>query len=347
MNKESYIEALKEILLRETNRVNAAKIIEYYEQYFDDGHDLGKTDEEMRLELGEPEVLAKEVLAGMQLKTCDLFESEDHVRMIDMTLIDIRVHLVFSNRNVFSVTYQGFEDYDPQMLKVDYISNHLRIVQKADRVMQWRQNEKPYLLVELPQNYKGKLLVETRDSRIIVDGKDIETKGRLHLNSKHGRIECNELACRDILVTTEDGRVKINACHIKTVYVESAKGLIEMERSRIRYFQAKSQEGRIEVDDSRIELAELETGTERIVVDESWVDDCRMESDEGRIYYALSDPSKGLHLDLLSRHGKAFVNGKQISKGVLVIKDLKPKKKEKRYLNVYARTASGRIEIMH
>lgn len=347
MNKESYLQALSQALIGKTTSINAGKIMEYYEQYFDDGVDLGKTEAQIAEELGAPKILAEEVLAGMQLKACDIFESSEHVRMIDMTLIDIRVHLIFSEREVVSITYQGIDEYDPQLLSVEYISNHLRIIQKADRVMQWRQNQKPYLLVELPQTYKGKLLFETRDSRIIVDGKAHETRGQFHLYSKHGRIECDSLVCKDAEIATGDGRIELTRCQLKTVNLESLGGRITVDKSRMKYLLAKSQAERIEINRSHIELAELESVTGRIVVNDSWVDDCRMESDDGRITYTLFDNTKGLHLDLLSRQSKVMINGKQVAKGILLVKDLKPKKKEKRYLNVYARTSSGRIEIEH
>ena len=80
---------------------------------------------------------------------------------------------------------------------------------------------------------------------------------------------------------------------------------------------------------------------------ESFIDDCRMQNESGRIYYELTSSTNGLHLDLLSRQGKVSVNGEKLPKGILAIKDIKIKKKEKRYLNVYARTSSGRIEIIH
>lgn len=351
MDKANYLDELQKALEGKTSQINAEKILEYYEQYFDDALDVGKSLDEIVRELGDPSELATEVLAGMQLKACDLFVSSENVRMIDISLLDIRVHLVFGERNEVSVTYQGSDEYNPDLLNVEYKTNHLRIFQRASRVMPWdgasSKSEKPYLLVELPKTYKGKLLVKTRDSRIIVDGKYYETNVHFHLYSKNARIECNEVFCRDIEATTENGRIKISKCEIKTVTLESHAGRIEIEKSRIRYVQAKSHDARIVVSKCRIELAELENVEGRIINNESLIDDCRMQNEDGRIFYILANSNDGLHLDLLSRQGKVIVNGDKLQKGNPSIKDLKPKKKENHYLNVYARTSTGKIEIIH
>lgn len=351
MNKDIYMEALKQAFADRVSEVASEKILEYYEQYFDDALDIGKSIEEIVEELGDPEVLASEVLSGMQLKACDLFTSEENVRMIDISLLDIRLHLVFSERNEVSVTYQGSDEYDPNLLNVEYISNHLRIVQRANRVMQFQNiqsnDQKPYLLIELPKIYKGKLLLKTKDSRIIVDGKNFETKVHFHLYSKNARIECNELICRDVEAATESGRIKMNKCTMKMMDLESHEGRIELDKCKVNYVQARSYDGRIQISKSQIELAELENTNARIIINESVIDDCRMQNDDGRIYYVLLENNDGLHLDLLSRQGKVTVNGEKLPKGILAIKDIKPKKKEKRYLNVYARTSTGRIEIIH
>lgn len=348
MNKESYLDALYNALKNKTKEVNAQKIIEYYEQYFDDNFDLGKTEEDIVSELGTPETLADEVLAGMQLKAQDLFSSTELVRMIDLTLIDIRVHVVFSEREEVAITYQGIENYNPDLLSVEFISNHLRINQKANRVMQWPSNNiKPYLLVELPKGYKGKLQFVTRDSRIIVDGKNYQTRVRFHLRSKGGKIECNELSCRSVDIATREGRIKMAHCTMETMQLESLSGRIEIDRCIAKYVDAKCIDNKISLDKSRVELAELSNVEGRITINESLIDDCRAQNEEGRFTYSLQGENHGLHLDLLSRQGKLVVNGKPLAKGVLAVKDLKPKKKEKRYLNVYARTSSGRIEITH
>lgn len=351
MDKEKYIAALKDALILLVNESNTEKIVEYYEQYFDDAMELGKKADEVAGELGDPSELAKEVVDGMQLKFCDIFTSEESVRMIDVSLLDIRVHLVISDREQVSVTYQGIDEYDPQLLNVEYVTNHLRIVQRANRIMQWKEakksDEKPYLLFELPKSYKGKLLLKTRDSRIIVDGKNMETRIHFHLYSKNARIECDELKCRDVEASSEKGRINMNRCDMKTMDLESLEGRIVLDKCHCNYVQARSIEGRIEIAKSRIELAEIDNKNARIEIAESYIDDCRMQNDDGRISYMLLGGNEGLHLDVLSRQGKVSVNGEKLAKGILAIKDIKPKKKEKRYLNVYARTSSGRIEIVH
>lgn len=351
MDKQSYILALKEALVLLVNEINSEKIVEYYEQYFDDAMELGKKADEVCDELGDPTELAKEVVAGMQLKFCDIFTSEENVRMIDVSLLDIRVHLVISEREQVSVTYQGIDEYDPKLLNVEYVTNHLRIVQRAHRIMQWpeekKSDEKPYLLLELPKSYKGKILIKTRDSRVIIDGKNLETKIHFHLYSNNARIECNELCCRDVEAASENGRIKMNRCVMKTMDLESLEGRIVLDKCQCNYVQARSIEGRIEISKGKIELAEINNKNARIVIDESYIDDCRMQNDDGRISYTLLGGNEGLHLDVLSRQGKVSVNGEKLAKGILAIKDVKPKKKEKRYLNVYARTSTGRIEIVH
>jgi len=343
MDKMNYVAELESILKTQAKQTKIEKIIEYYAQYFDDGIEAGKTEDEISEELGTPSDLATSLLDGLTLKEVELFSSEENVRMIDVSLFDIRVHLVFSDRSNTCITYQSKEPYDEQLLNLVYRSNHLRLIQQKPRL----SKGKPYLLIELPKTYKGKLIVKTIDTRIIVDGNYVPTKINFVLSSKHGKIELNEVICKKIDAQSENGRIKLIHTTANQMTLENKDGNIDIVKCKVPYLSAKSNIGRINVNRTYCEYTEVESVEGRVYVEDCIIDDCHLQSEHGRIFYGMDEVNEGLHLDLLSRQGKVYINGDKLPKSIQVVKDIKSRRKEKRYLNVYARSSTGRIEILH
>lgn len=343
LDKMNYIADLEDALkiVAKPSKIN--KIIEYYDQYFDDLMEAGKKEEEIAEELGDPKELAKSLLDGLTLKEVELFNAQESVRMIDASLFDIRVHLVFNDRDNVCITYQSKEGYDEQLLKLVYRANHLRILQQKPRL----SKGKPYILIELPKTYKGKLIIKTIDSRIIVDGNYVSTKMNFVLSSRHGKIELNDVVCKKMDVQSENGRIKLVRCASNQMTLENKDGNIDISKCKIAYLSAKSVSGRVNVNHCYSEYSELESLEGRVYVEDCIIDDCHLQSEHGRIFYGMAETNEGLHLDLLSRQGKVLINGEKLPKNVPVVKDIKSRKKEKRYLNVYARASTGRIEILH
>lgn len=352
MNKEEYLSALQQALKSRTSNHETDKIMAYYEQYFDDAIDFGRTEKEVIEELGDPVKLADEVLEGLTMMRQDLFTGQTPLRMIDALLLDIRVHLLVSERDQVYVTYQGQERFDEELLSVELKGDHLFIRQRAMRVMQAKDfyksdQGKPYLLIEIPQTYKGRLLVKTRDSRIVVDGGALESKIKYELYSKDARIVCDEVYSPEVEAVSQTGRLDFKNSQIRMLNLSTIEGRIELKDMEVKYLQAKSTSGRIVLCSGHYELAEIENEEARIVVDNALIDDCHMENEEGRCLYMLTDNQYGLHLDLLSRQSKVIINGEKFSKNAPLVRDVHPHKKEKHYLNIYARSSTGRIEIRH
>ena len=343
MDKMNYIAELESILKEKMKPATLNKIIEYYAQYFEDHMEQGTKEEAICEELGSPAELANSLIDGISLKEFDLFSSEETVRMIDASLFDIRIHLVFTDQTTTSVTYQSRDEYDDRLLSVVYRSNHLRIVQEKPRFTKG----KPYLLIELPKTYKGKLVVKTIDSRIVVDGNYINSKATYTLSSRHGKIELTDVVCKKIDVQSQDGKIKLVRCTANQMTLENKSGNIDIAKCKTPYLTAKSLQGRVDASHVFSEYTELESLEGRVYVEDCIIDDCHMQSEHGKIFYGMDEINEGLHLDLLSRQGKVVINGDKLPKNIQIVKDIKSRKKEKRYLNVYARSSTGRIEILH
>ena len=343
MDKMNYIAELESVLKEKMKYSTLNKIIEYYAQYFDDHMELGEKEETICEELGPVENLASSLIEGMYLKEVELFNSEENVRMIDASLFDIRIHLVFGEQKNTCITYQSREGFDEGLLSVVYRSNHLRILQQKPRFT----IGKPYLLVQLPKGYKGKLIIKTVDSRIIVDGNYIPTKINYNLTSRHGKIELNDVICKKIEIQSQDGRIKLMRTTANQIELDNKNGSIDVLKCRSPYLVGKSMSGRINVNHSYSEYTELESLDGRVYVEDCMIDDCHIQSEHGKIFYGMDEINEGLHLDLLSRQGKVIINGEKLQKNIQIVKDIKSRKKEKRYFNVYARSSTGRIEVLH
>lgn len=343
MDKMNYIAELDNALKEKMKSSTLNKVIEYYAQYFDDHMELGEKEEDICQELGEVEALAASLLDGINLKEVELFNSTENVRMIDASLFDIRIHLVFTEEKNTCVTYQSREAFDDDLLSVVYRSNHLRILQQKPRFTKG----KPYLLVQLPKGYKGKLIIKTVDSRIIVDGNYATTKINYSLTSRHGKIELNDVICKKIEAQSQDGRIKLVRTTANQIELDNKNGNIDILKCRTPYLVCKSMLGRINVNRTYSEYTELESTEGRVYVEDCMIDDCHIQSEHGKIFYGLDEINEGLHLDLLSRQGKVIINGEKLQKNIQIVKDIKSRKKEKRYLNVYARSSTGRIEVLH
>ena len=352
MNKQQYMDELKKALEGKTLSHEADKIMDYYEQYFDDANDFGRSDDEVSQEFGSPQTLADEVLEGLTMMRQDLFNGQVPLRLIDCVLLDIRVHLVISSREEVYVTYQGNEKFNEEVLNVDLRGDHLFIRQKKQRLLNfntfYQPNQvKPYLLIEVPQSYRGRLQVKTKDSRIVVDGSNLESKCKFDLQSKNARIIGEQLICHEVVMLSQRGRIDLEDSKAKTLSLTCDEGRIQLVNVEAKYLCAHNKEGRIMVNKGHYELAELVNEEAKIVVEDALIDDCRMENEEGRCSYVLNDNPCGLHLDLLSRQGKVIINGVKFNKGIPLIRDVRPQKKEKKFLNLYVRSSTGRIEIEH
>lgn len=349
MNKKEYLKKLEEQLILKASQEQTTKIINYYDQYFDDARAIDKAIEDVIEELGKPEVLAREVLAGIQLKVCDLFASEALVRMIDLTLIDIRVHVVIVPNDVLTITYQGVEQYHPELVNVEFKSNHLRVIQRQHRIMPWQNthtpNQNPYLLIQLPQRFKGKILLNTKESRIIIDGRDLETRAQFNITSVNGRIEVSDFIGKNITMLNQTGRIDVFGSTLKTMDLESYSGRIEIHDTKASYVSCRNKHERVTMENNKIDFVEIENEDGRAVVENNEIDDCHIMTVDGRIYYRHKNPNVGLHLDVLSLQGRIMVDHEKIVKGVLNIKDIESRKKEKKYVDIYARSNSGKIEI--
>lgn len=349
MNKKEYLKRLEAQLSLKASEEQTIKILNYYDQYFDDALSIDKSIQYVIEELGQPEVLSREVLAGIQLKVCDLFASESLVRMIDLALIDIRVHLVIVPSQMLTITYQGVEQYHPELVNVEFKSNHLRVVQRQHRIMPWQNShsprQNPYLLIQLPQRFKGKILLNTKESRIIIDGRELQTRAQFNITSVNGRIEVSNFIGKNITMMNQNGRIDVIGSTLQTMDLESYSGRIDVSNSKASYVSCKNNQERVTLTGNKIDLAEISTEEGRIVVVGNEIDDCHMMSVDGRINYRHQNPNVGLHLDILSLQGKITIDDLKLSKGVLNIKDIESRKKEKQYVDIYARSNSGKIEI--
>ena len=62
MTKESYLQALENLLKKHLSKSEIDDILRDYGEYFDDGRRQNKTDTEISAKLGDPEIIAQQFI---------------------------------------------------------------------------------------------------------------------------------------------------------------------------------------------------------------------------------------------------------------------------------------------
>ena len=227
MNRQEFLRQLGERLQAMEER-ERAEVLGYFDELIQDkAQDSERPEEEVILDLGPLDELARTVMEGSERRAEAAPAAEDREGTEGPTTITTEVkaaqvrELVIRSYDLPILISRGAEDSivlkypDSEELRFDLNLNEGRLellqqrlyVFRFFRVDWWFGQTLPReIVLQLPRDYAGSLDAETSNGRIQLSGVDIW--GSLNLKTSNGRIELTQGGARSADAKTSNGRIQ-------------------------------------------------------------------------------------------------------------------------------------------
>lgn len=299
-------------------------IIQDIREYFTNGREDGKSDNEIAASLGSPQIIAEELQASYSFS-----KNEVEVTPINkiitisdnlFTNIDINVNYgsIVVSPSDSSVTIVELIGWDEKLqLSAEVIEDTLFVRLKGLR----------HWLFMLHFNFKAVTL------NVMIPMKLYQS---IAMKTDNGRISAKKLLAKKIQVNTDNGAVQLIEIAATTLSAETDNGRIEIDKVQVEQITAKTDNGRIEMrnvdavsittetDNGRIVLEHVSgsivgsTDNGRINVQTDSIDrNMDLQTDNGSILIESSERAENVTIHAKTSHGKIDVFGERNSRTVI------------------------------
>ncbi|WOV85680.1 DUF4097 family beta strand repeat-containing protein [Sporosarcina jeotgali] len=341
MTENQYIAELESLLSR-LPLEEQQDIVQDIREYFVDGREDGKSDDEIAVSLGSPGSIANELVASYPepAEVVQPNASTEIITITDDSFKDIAIDvqhgalLLFpSEDHVTTVELTGSND--KLKLSAEVKGNALVVKLKSlrPRFMMFSFSMKSVILkVSIPKKLYDEISLKTDNGRICAEKLLSQS---LRVNSDNGRIQLSEVATRVLESKTDNGRIEVTNTQSDRIIAKTDNGRIEM-----RHVEADGIA--VETDNGRIELAHVngnivgETDNGRITLLTNSLDrNIDMQTDNGSILIQTEEKPGNVSIQTKTAHGKVDVFGENNSRTVFGTGDHK----------IRLRSDNGRITV--
>ncbi|WP_252503870.1 DUF4097 family beta strand repeat-containing protein [Sporosarcina sp. Marseille-Q4943] len=297
-------------------------ILQDIREYFLNGRDDGKEDEEIAASLGSPAIIAAELLEAYPFKeTADMNVSPTSevitIQDDSFTKVDIEVQhgslaVLPSETDESRIELTGAKE--KLELTAEIIGDTLRIKLKSKThwLFLFNFNTKGVALnVFIPKKLYQSISMKSDNGRINAEkliGKQIECR------TDNGRIELTELAATSLDAETDNGRIEISKVQTDRLKAKTDNGRVTMRHIEADSIFAESDNGRIEFDQVDGELTAI-TDNGRIVLAGEHLDrNIDFQTDNGSI--EITTTRKATNATILAKtgHGRIDIYGDRNSR---------------------------------
>lgn len=317
MTEEQYLSELERLLMKVSVK-DRLDILRDVSEYFTSGRLEGKSDNEMASELGEPNVLASELLASVELEESEPTSKPAIVKSPTVAFHSVLIQVQNAHVTVApssdGYAYATLETETDHGVTMDIVGDTLEVRIESERrfglsdLFSWFGSKTPQLRVELPRHAYDAVRLNNRHGSS--DVQDVQAE-RLHIESEDGRIMVHEVQAQQALVRTSNGKVVISSCVGEGWDLHSSNGRVEAKRATLAHLHVHSSNGRIDLD--RVSGAiEAKTSNGRI--------DCAVETIEypirlktinGRIDLRVQERPTDVTIRARTNNGKVDVFGER------------------------------------
>lgn len=309
-------QALKRLPMEERN-----DILKDIREYFSDGRDDGKVEEEIAASLGSPDKIASELLEAYPFKDEKVnIESSHEVLRIEednYTKVDIDVqhgalHLSPSDSSETIIELSGSTEKLDLTAEVINDTLYIKLKNKGHWLFFFNFNIKAvFLNVFIPKKLYQSISMKSDNGRIQAE-KLIST--RIHANTDNGRICLTELATSTLEAETDNGRIELLKVQSDQLKTKTDNGRILMSHVEADTIYAESDNGRIELKQVDGELTAM-TDNGRITLDTETIDrNIDFQTDNGSIEIHSTCPPANASILAKTGHGKIDVYGERNSR---------------------------------
>lgn len=225
-------------------------ILQDIREYFSNGRADGKSDSEIASELGDPAVIAKELVDSFDFNqtavpalnidmTKDKFDNVDIQLENGMLAIspsaDGKMHVDIADKNY------------KQQLSVDIVNRTL-VISLTEETKSWgifsitRGMNTPTLTVELPDRLYEKIQISSEHGRIT--GERLAAT-EFEAETDNGSINFSRIGAGNFKATSENGDVRLNSIQAKNIEVETENGKLVLHDIQSGNVKATSANGAI------------------------------------------------------------------------------------------------------
>ncbi|AYC28553.1 DUF4097 family beta strand repeat-containing protein [Paenisporosarcina cavernae] len=288
MTESVFLEQLKNALgaLRESERQD---IVADFREYFANGREDGKTDEEIASSLGDPYELAKEMLVAYTIE--DRFEAvvPDKGDFTKVLIESEHAKLIIGPSPDDQPHAEMMDHTSDTTLSMDVVGDTLeiKVIQKKRKMFIFNisfTTTSPVVKILLPKRTYESFMVENDNGATLIN----EVAALIYkVESDNGRIEVQDAVAEEFQAVTDNGRVMLTNVKARNVHAETDNGRIELKSIEALSVYAKSDNGRIELE-KVIGKLHAETDNGRInayipIVTQA----VRFETDNGAIELAM------------------------------------------------------------
>lgn len=320
MNEQQFLSELNEALSRlpEEERMD---VIQDIREYFMDGKEDGKTEEELSASLGSPQAIASEILPSYPIETVQS-ETREVINLSEpYTNIRVNVQhgsLIVKPSDTDETTVELTGKNDKLRLTADVIGQTLTINLKDVRrffSFSFSFNFTPITLtVYVPKKLYETIEFYTDNGRIMAEkllGKTFKAE------SDNGRIQLQAIAATTLSGETDNGRIEMTNIQADNVRAKTDNGRIEMNHVDAQKVTAESDNGRIEMADIAGALYG-KTDNGRITLKTIGLDrSIDFSTDNGSIVIETEKEPTNVTILAKTSHGRIDVLGERNSRTVI------------------------------
>lgn len=320
MTEKQYIMELEGLLSRIPIE-ERQDIVQDIREYFVDGREDGKSDEEITGSLGSPISIANELLASYPepSKVVQTDATSEVIHIQDDSFKDISIDvqhgalLLFPSEDHFT-TVELTGSNDKLKLSADVNGTTLVVKLKSlrPRFMMFSFSMKSVILkISIPKKLYDAISLKTDNGRICAEKLLSQS---LRVYSDNGRIQLSEIATRLLESKTDNGRIEVTNTQSDRIIAKTDNGRIEM-----RHVEADAIG--VETDNGRIELSHVngnivgETDNGRITLLTNSLDrNIDMQTDNGSILIQSEVKPTNVTIQTKTAHGRVDVFGENNSR---------------------------------
>lgn len=245
MRKEEYLRKLK-YQLRDLPGEDLSQIEDFYEELIFDGLEQGFSEDEILSRFDTPEEVARKIRAeygGLVVYTAkgksketkhQGFESSEMIHTVKIHTENFRIRVKTVEDGPVRVYYKKKENQDNVTFEEKdgvFLFRH-EMKSKTPMYLNWLNLlwDFSILIVELPVNFSGKLLVETTNGSISAKGLGNLSQGEI--NSNNGKIKLEN--CQAEILTIKSNNAKIELINVRGEQLDASagNGLISVKECR-------------------------------------------------------------------------------------------------------------------
>ncbi|MFC4410372.1 DUF4097 family beta strand repeat-containing protein [Chungangia koreensis] len=328
MNEQQFLAELN-VALSRLPEEERKDVIQDIREYFMDGKEDGKTEEELSASLGSPQAIASEILPSFPIETETIHSETREVIKISEPYMNIRTNvqhgsLIVKPSDTDETKVELTGKNDKLRLTAEVIGQTLTInLKDVRRFFSFSFNFTPITLtVHVPKKLYEMIELYTDNGRIMAEkllGKTFKAE------SDNGRIQLQAIAATTLSAETDNGRIEMANIQAEHVRAKTDNGRIELNHVDSQKVTAESDNGRIEM----VNIAGAlygKTDNGRITLKTSGLDrNIDFSTDNGSIVIETEKEPTNVTIMAKTGHGRIDVFGEKnsrtsIGQGVNIVK---------------------------